>query len=184
MIEAFVLAGELHRAGSHVEHALATSKKSTSARSPGRYVSGTKTSRRCRFHSATAAFTSEAPTWWPSPISNSCSRVAVSCCLPPVQAFDAARSASMRGPTFSQTGRAPWLRLPPHRLRPLDVPAVCRLRQRARVMRYFRRDLRPGDRTRSPPPRPARGRFERAPTRCLPHIRICGRAAIRLTWHS
>jgi len=35
---------------------------STSARSPGRYVSGTNTSRRCRFHSATAAFTRVTPT--------------------------------------------------------------------------------------------------------------------------
>ena len=31
--------------------------------------------------------------------------MAVSCCLPPVQSFDAANSASIRGPTFSQTGR-------------------------------------------------------------------------------
>src|SRR4051812_2041642 len=43
-----------------------TSKKSTPARSPGRYVSGTNPSRRCRFHSATASLTTVTPTRLPS----------------------------------------------------------------------------------------------------------------------
>jgi hypothetical protein len=46
------------------------------------------------------------PTRAPSPTSNSWSRVAVSCCLPPVHCTDSASSASTRALTFSQTGRA------------------------------------------------------------------------------
>src|SRR5262249_27378832 len=53
-----------------------TSKKSTSARSPARYVSGTNTSRRRRLHSATVSLTSVTPTRGPSPTSSSCSGVA------------------------------------------------------------------------------------------------------------
>jgi hypothetical protein len=40
----------------------------------------------------------------PSIHTGSCSRVAVSCCFPPVHRTDSARSASSRGPTASQTG--------------------------------------------------------------------------------
>ena len=68
-------------------------------------MSGTNTSRRCRFHSATSSLTVVTPTCWPSLINNSWSRVAVNCCLPPVQSFDAAKIASIRDPTFAQTGR-------------------------------------------------------------------------------
>jgi hypothetical protein len=82
-----------------------TSKKSTSARSPGRYVSGTKTSRRCRFHSATASLTTVTPTRWPSASNNACSRVAVSRCLPPVHRTESASTACTRSAIASQTGR-------------------------------------------------------------------------------
>ena len=74
-------------------------------RSPGRYVNGTKTSRRCRFHSATASLTTVTPTVCPSATSSPCSRVAVSRCLPPVHCADSASSACTRAATLSQTGR-------------------------------------------------------------------------------
>ena len=71
----------------------------------GRYVSGTKTSRRCRFHSATASLTRVTPTRCPSVSNSSCNRVAVSRCLPPVHRTDSASNACTRPATASQTGR-------------------------------------------------------------------------------
>ena len=83
-----------------------TSKKSASASSPGAYDSGTKTSRRVRFHSATARFTSVAPTSKPSARSISWRRVAVSRCFPPVQRGDSSSNACSLSDTFASTGFA------------------------------------------------------------------------------
>lgn len=80
-----------------------TSEKSTSARSPGRYVKGTKTSRLCRFHSATAALTTMVRTACDDQLagvtSSSCRRVAVRRCLPPVHCAGAVSKACTRVPT-------------------------------------------------------------------------------------
>ncbi len=104
-----------------------TSKKSTSARSPGGYTSGTNTSRRLRFHSATAPLTVVTPIVKPSASNILCRRAAVSRCLPPVHCGDSASSASNRPLAFSQTGR-------PRATRSTRVGAACD-RYRCTVLR-------------------------------------------------
>lgn len=72
----------------------------------------TKISRRCHFHSATASFTIVRPTRCASVRSSSCSRVAVSRRLPPLQRTDSVALAPDRRPRPDRPGARHRLRFP------------------------------------------------------------------------